>query len=209
MYRLMLLACSLALTACQGSNPYQAQSQPLPPAPTGAAPAFDPSAYPAPPRDYARYQSWAWQQVPGATAWASSEQLQQAVAEGLDQRGLRPAPLNKISHLQVRADLQLERRLQQVREDYGSYGSGYYGHPRHGYYGDRHYGSSYGLYGSVPLVRTYEVQVMVVRIELFDTRDGQPLWRGSAESVLRDAQGPRRDALRDAVQQALKGYPPV
>jgi hypothetical protein len=211
MYRLTLLACSLTLAACQGSNPYQAQSRPLPPATAGNAPVFDPAAYPAPARDYARYQSWAWQQLPADSAWVSTEQLQQVIAEGLDQRGLRPAQANRPTDLLIRADLHLERRLQQVREDYdGYYGGGYYG-PRHGhgYYGDPYYGRGYGLYGSVPLVRTYEVQVVVVRIELLDARDGQPLWSGSAETQLRETQGQRLDALRDAVQLALKNYPPA
>jgi hypothetical protein len=34
----------------------------------------------------------------------------------------------------------------------------------------------------VPIVRTYEVEVMVVRIDLYDARSGQPVWSASAES---------------------------
>ena len=56
-----LLLISLGLAACQGSNPYVAQSRPLPPAPPQAATTFDRSAYPAPPRDYGRYRNWSWQ----------------------------------------------------------------------------------------------------------------------------------------------------
>ena len=44
----LLLMC-LGLAACQSSNPYVAQSRPLPPAPAQAATTFDRSAYPAPP----------------------------------------------------------------------------------------------------------------------------------------------------------------
>ena len=87
----LLLMC-LGLAACQGSNPYVAQSRPLPPAPPQAANTFDRSAYPAPPRDYGRYRSWAWLngQLPPGTAWADSAQVAEAVSNALDQRGLRP-----------------------------------------------------------------------------------------------------------------------
>ena len=71
--RLTLLAVCLSLTACQGQshNPYSPQSTPLPPAPAAAAQTFDHSAYPAAPRDYGRYRSWAWQdgQLPAGAGW--------------------------------------------------------------------------------------------------------------------------------------------
>ncbi len=44
----------------------------------------------------------------------------------------------------------METRLRQVQDDYGYYG-GYGGYNRYGY------GPGYGMYGSVPMVRTYEV----------------------------------------------------
>lgn len=58
--QLAALLCCLGLTACQAPNPYVASSLPLPPAPALAPQPFDTSAYPAAPRDYARYRSWAW-----------------------------------------------------------------------------------------------------------------------------------------------------
>ncbi|PXB78192.1 DUF4136 domain-containing protein, partial [Pseudomonas aeruginosa] len=58
---LPLLASLAALGACQGDNPYRASSLPYPPQPAAAAnPGLDPGAYPAAPRDYARYRSWSW-----------------------------------------------------------------------------------------------------------------------------------------------------
>src|SRR5690606_28926856 len=91
MRNLITLCCCMLLHACTGSNPYQADTLPLPAAPALANQTFDMSAYPAPARDYAGYRNWRWKQPPAASAWASSEQIQQSVAEGLDQRGLRPA----------------------------------------------------------------------------------------------------------------------
>ncbi|WP_137887007.1 DUF4136 domain-containing protein [Pseudomonas sp. 2FE] len=196
--RVCLLACCLSLAACQGSNPYTASSNPLPAAPAQAANTLDLSAYPAAPRDYGRYRSWAWLdgRLPAGTSWASPELVQETLSTSLDQRGLRPAPRGAKADLRVSADMHVERRLRQVRDDYGSY------------YGYGPYGNPYGLYGSVPLVRTYEEEVVVVRIELFDASNGQAVWSGSAETDNRGSQSERATALRSAVQQALSDYPP-
>ncbi|MGH8436024.1 MAG: DUF4136 domain-containing protein [Pseudomonas sp.] len=193
-----LLACCLSLAACQASNPYTASSNPLPPAPAQAANTLDLSAYPAAPRDYGRYRSWAWLdgRLPAGTSWASPELLQETLSTSLDQRGLRPAQQGAKADLRVSANLHVERRLRQVRDDYGSY------------YGHGPYGNHYGLYGSVPLVRTYEEDVMVLRIDLFDAGSGQPVWSGSAEADSRGSQSERATALRSAVQNALGDYPP-
>lgn len=197
----LLLMC-LGLAACQGSNPYVAQSRPLPPAPAQAANTFDRSAYPAPPRDYARYRSWTWLngQLPPGSAWADSAQVAEAVSNALDQRGLRPLHDHRPADLWVSANLHLETRLRQVRDDYGSYG-GYGGYDR--------YGRGYGMYNTVPIVRTYQEQVVVVRVELFDAGTGQPVWSASAETGAQGNQIERSDSIRDAVEKALSAYPPA
>jgi hypothetical protein len=197
-----LLVVCLGLAACQGSNPYVASSNPLPPAPPQAANTFDRSAYPAPPRDYGRYRSWAWLngQLPPGTAWADSAQVAEAVSNALDQRGLRPLQDNRPADLFVSAELHLETRLRQVRDDYGYYGGGYGGYNR--------YGSGYGLYNTVPIVRTYQEQVVVVRVDLFDAQSGQPVWSASAETSNRSSESERADAIRKAVEKAMSAYPP-
>jgi hypothetical protein len=193
----VLLFC-LGLAACQGSNPYVATSNPLPPAPPQAAKTFDRSAYPAPPRDYGRYRSWAWLDghLPAGTAWADSAQVAEAVSNALDQRGLRPLHDNRPADLFVSADLRLETRLRQVQDDYGYYG---------GYGG---YGPGYGMYGSVPVVRTYSEQVVVVQVDMFDAKSGQPIWSSSAETGNRGSESERADAIREAVEKAMSAYPP-
>lgn len=197
-----LLVICLGLAACQGSNPYVASSNPLPPAPPQAANTFDRSAYPAAPRDYGRYRSWAWLngQLPPGSAWADSAQVAEAVSNALDQRGLRPLHDNRPADLFVSADLHLETRQRQVRDDYGYYSGGYGGYNR--------YGSSYGMYNTVPIVRTYQEQVVVVRVELFDAQSGQPVWSASAETSSRGSQSERADAIREAVEKAMSAYPP-
>ncbi|VVO48769.1 hypothetical protein PS838_00181 [Pseudomonas fluorescens] len=200
-----LLVICLGLAACQGSNPYVATSNPLPPAPPQAAATFDRSAYPAPPRDYGRYRSWAWLdgRLPPGTAWADSAQVAEAVSSALDQRGLRPLHDNRQADLFVSADLRLETRLRQVRDDYGYYGGGY-----GGYGGYNRYGSGYGVYNTVPIVRTYQEQVVVVQVDLFDAQSGQPVWSSSAETSQRGSQGAQTDAIREAVEKAMSAYPP-
>jgi hypothetical protein len=194
-----LLASLLA--GCATNNPYTASSNPLPPPPGPAgAEAFEASAYPAAPRDFGRYRSWSWLagRQPAGSAWGTPEQIHEAVAAGLDRRGLRPARAENPADLQVSAELRVERRLRQVYDDYG----GYYGHRRYGH-------DYYGGYASAPLPRTYEEQVLVVRIELFDGASRQPLWSGSAEArASDDSPAANRDALREAVNRALQDYPP-
>lgn len=196
MYKLSVLPLLATLAACQSQNPYVADSQPLPPAPAQAAQQLDLSAYPAKPRDYGQYRTWRWQRLPAGTAWASSEQVQEALSNALDQRGLRPHRSGATADLQVSAELRLEQRIRQVTERYGSY------------YGHNPYGNQYGLWGSAPLVRSYTEEVMVVRIELLDGKDGQPIWSASAEALSSGSQSERAAALRNALQQALAAYPP-
>ena len=199
----LILLC-LGLAACQGSNPYVASSNPLPPAPPQAAKTFDRSAYPAAPRDYARYRSWAWLdgQLPSGSTWADSAQIAELVSNALDQRGLRPLHDNSPADLWVSAELQQDTRLQQAQDDYG-YGA-YGGYNRYG----GGYGSGYGMYNTVPVVRTYTVQVLVVRVDLYDAETGQLVWSTSAETGLDDNETQRAKALREAVEKAVAAYPP-
>lgn len=204
--RVALWVLSLGLGACQSPNPYTASSLPMPAAPPQAANAIDLSAYPAPPRDYGRYQSWAWLngRLPAGTAWADSTQIAEAVSAALDQRGLRPAQPGRPADVRVSADLHAEKRLRQVQDDYG-YGAGY-----GGFYGDRYgrYGNQYGMYNTVPIVRTYEVDVMVVRLTLYDGKTGEPVWSSSAETSSTGSLSERRNALRESLNKAVQAYPP-
>jgi hypothetical protein len=197
-----LLVICLGLAACEGSNPYVASSNPIPPAPPGAATTFDHSAYPAPPHDYGRYRSWAWLDghLPPGTTWADSAQVAEVVSNALDQRGLRPMRDNRPADLFVSANLHLETRMRQVQDDYGYYGGGYSGY--------NHYGSGYGMYGSVPILRTYQEQVVVVQVDMFDAGTGLPVWSASAETSDKGSQSEQVDAIRKAVEKAMSAYPP-
>lgn len=206
MHRLVVLPLCLVLGACQSPNPYRAESLPLPPAPPEAARAVDRSAYPAPPRDYARYRDWAWldDRPPGGAAGITPALVQEALSTALDQRGLRPVQQGAAADLQVSATVRSERRVSQVYDDY--YG---YPHPGYGaYYGRGRYWDDYGMWGSAPIVRRYEYEVLAVRIELFDAADGQRVWSGYGESEDDEGRSERADALRQAIRRALEDFPP-
>ncbi|MCY1260652.1 hypothetical protein D9M68_397270 [compost metagenome] len=194
----ILLTLALLLGACQSPNPYKAESRPLPPAPPGAASTFDHSAYPAAPRDFGRYRSWTWLdgQLPAGNNWTTPEQMAEMINAGLDQHGLRQAHDPGQADLKVIASLRYERRLRQY-DDYAG-----------AYYGSGPWHDQYGAWASVPVVRTYEEQVAVVYLEFFDARDNQPVWSGSGEVPAGGSRAETINALRQAVKDALDGYPP-
>lgn len=196
--RPLLLSASLTLAACSSPNPYTEQSLPMPPAPAAAAQTFDHSSYPAPVRDYGRYHSWAWQagQLPSGAGWADPAQIADLLSSALDQQGLRQALGTNPPDLLVNCAVHTERRQVQTYDDRGAY------------YGNGPYGNTYGMYGSLPMRRTYEQNVLVVRVELLDARSGQSVWSDSAENISSDDQAERVSILRKTIQQALSSYPP-
>ena len=198
------LLCSLlclSLVACQSNNPYTSESAPIPPAPPVEQ--IQSPIYPAAPRDFSSYQSWSWRNLPPGTASLAGEELQEMVAGALDQRGLRPAPDNAKGDVQISARADMETRVRQTYDDYGTHvGAG-----RYGGYGPG-YGSGIGIGASAPVVRSYEEEVITVRIEMFDSASGQMVWSNRAEARSGSNQAERKDAARDAVNRALTDYPP-
>lgn len=191
----------LSLAACQSSNPYTSESNPIPPAPPVEQ--VQSPTYPAAPRDFSSYRNWSWRNPPAGTASLAAEELQHMVSGALDQRGLRPAPEGARGDVQISASASMETRVRQVYDDYGTrVGAG-----RYGGYGPG-YGSGVGIGASAPLVRNYEEQVIAVRIEMIDSASGQTVWSNRAEALSGDSQAERKDAARDAVNRALADYPP-
>ena len=191
----LLLSC-LALAACQAGNPYTTQSAPIPPAPPIER--IQSPTYPAAPRDFSSYQTWSWRSPPAGIGALSGDALQEMVAGTLDQHGLRPAPSGARGALQVSASASTEIRVSHHYDDYGTgtrIGAG-------------RYGGGYGMAGSTPVMRSHEQEVVVVRIELYDTGSGQLVWsnRGEAHSGARLNE--REKATREAVERALADYPP-
>lgn len=190
---LMSLLC-LSLAACQGNNPYTSESAPIPPAPPVEQ--IQSPIYPAAPRDFSAYQNWSLRNPPAATASIAAEELQEMLASALDQRGLRPARSGAKGDVQVSIGANMETRLRQTYDDYG---------PR---VGAGRYGGGYGGWGSAPVVRTYEEEVIAVRVEMYDGASGQPIWSNRAEARSGGSQADRKDAAREAIKRALADYPP-
>lgn len=201
MHRLAALSLCLALGACQGPNPYRAESLPLPPAPPTAATPFEPGVYPAPPRDYAAYRDWAWLhgRQPDGDAGLDAAQVQEILSAELDQRGLRPVRPGAEADLRVSAQLTLKRRIRIYRDYYDRFG---------GYYGYGHHWDRFGVWGRAPLVYRYEEQVLVVRIAFTAGTDGRRLWHGSGEARVDAERSGRARALQQAARLALQGFPP-
>ena len=111
--RLVLLSFALLLTACANNNVTQD---------------FDAS------RDFAAYRSWAWQEPalqyrpddPRIKSDLTEQRIRQAVADQLDQRGLRPVQGNAQADVKVRAYLIVEERQQQITTNYGGALGGYW-----------------------------------------------------------------------------------
>lgn len=198
--RILLIGTSLSLAACSSPNPYSPQSTPLPPAPAAAAQTFDHSAYPAAPRDYGRYRSWAWHngQLPAGAGWADPAQIAELLANSLDQHGLRPAQGGARADLLVSSQIRTERRQVETYDDRGVY------------YGHSPYGNTYGVAGSVPLRRTYEEHYLIVQVRLIEAASGVEVWSNSAENrTSDDDQAARNKVLRQTIQDALSHYPPA
>ena len=192
--RLLLSLFCLSLAACQGGNPYTSESAPIPPAPPIEQ--IQSPIYPAAPRDFSGYRNWSWRSPPPATASIAAEELQEMLAGALDQRGLRPAPSGTQGDVQVSLSANMETRLRQTYDDYG---------PR---VGAGRYGGGYGGWGSTPVVRTYEEEVIAVRVDIYDGASGQPIWSNRAEARSSGSQAERKDAAREAINRALADYPP-
>ncbi len=183
--RLLVISLLLGLAACQTPQPVVD---------------FDPT------RDFAAYRSWSWQTPalhyrpddPRLRSDLTEQRLREAIAEALDQRGLRPAPAGAPGDLSVQVWLIVDQRQQQVVTQYASP----WAHPwnRGGW-------AMPGYYEA----RTVDYQVATLQIDLHDGRDGKLVWRGSRSWVLSSAdRGPseRSELYRTRAREALSGYPP-
>ncbi|MGV8843183.1 MAG: DUF4136 domain-containing protein [Pseudomonas sp.] len=181
---LLLLVALLALSACQSVS-------------TNSD--YDPA------RDFSAYRSWSWQAPavqyapadPRLDSDLTTARIRQAVAEQLDQRGLRPAQPGSAADLRVQVWMLVEQRQEQFSSGYGGAWNGPWG----GYWGGPAYIET----------RTLNYQVGTLQIDLIDGKDGQLVWRGSGERTLRSssASPAERSALiHETVAKVLSTYPP-
>jgi len=156
-------------------------------------------------RDFASYRTWSWKQPPLLYAPDDPRlksdltelRIREAVDQQLEQRGLRPAPAGSQGDLQVQAALIVEQQQSQYTTSYGNHWAGYWG----GYWGGP----------VVTEVRNVSYKVATLQIDLYDSRDGKLVWRGSGEQIMRSAPPSpqeREAAIRETVGKVLSQYPP-
>lgn len=155
-------------------------------------------------RDFAAYRNWGWQEPglqyrpddPRIKSDLTEQRIRDAVAQELDQRGLRPAQ-GRAADLRVQAWLIVDERQDQVSTNYGGYWDGYWG----GYWGGPAFNET----------RTVAYKVATLQVDLFDGKDGKLVWRGSAEQVMRQSPpspSEREAAIRQTVAKVIAQYPP-
>jgi hypothetical protein len=155
-------------------------------------------------RDFAAYRSWSWKEPalqyrpddPRIKSDLTEQRVRQAVADQLDQRGLRPAAPGTRGDVSVQTYLIVEERQQQVTTHYG----GAWGNPWNGYWGGPMYNET----------RNVSYKVATIQIDLLDGKDGKLVWRGSDEQMLSRSPNPadRSAAIRETVGRVLANYPP-
>jgi len=156
-------------------------------------------------RDFAGYRSWSWQEPavqykpddPRIRSDLTEQRLRSAVADQLDQRGLRPAASGTKGDVKVQVWLVVDDRQQQVSSGFGGGFGGYWGP----YWGGPAYNET----------RTIDYKVATVQVDLFDGKDGKLVWRGSDERIVRDTAGnpaEREAEIRETVGRVLSQYPP-
>ena len=155
-------------------------------------------------RDFGAYRNWAWKDPalqyrpddPRIKSDLTEQRIRQAVADQLDQRGLRPATGSSQGDLDVQTYLIIEERQQQITTNYG----GAWGNPWNGYWGAPMYNET----------RNVSYKVATIQIDLLDGKDGKLVWRGSDEQMLSSSPNPsdRSNAIRETVTRILSNYPP-
>lgn len=158
---------------------------------------YDPS------RDFAAYRSWSWQTPalqyrpddPRLRSDLTEQRVREALASGLDQRGLRPATPNAAGDVKVQAYLIVDNRQQQITtQPAGPWG---------------YWGGPWGAPGWAE-TRTLDYQVTTLQVDLLDGRDGKLVWRGSTEQMLNPNATPaqRNETIRRGIDHILANYPP-
>lgn len=185
MSRLLLIPLlALCLAACQSPR---------------TATDYDPA------RNFAAYSHWSWQdpavryrpEDPRVQGDLTDQRIRDAVAQALDQRGLRPATATAPANLRVQAWLVVDQRQEQMITHYG----GTWGYP---------WRSAYWGYPGFAESRTIDYQVATLQVDLYDAGDGKLVWRGASSWVVSDPGGPlaRGEQFQRKAAEALTGYPP-
>lgn len=181
---------------------------------------YDPS------RDFASYHSWGWTNPPVEFAPNNSltrngltaQRLNTALENQLPGKGLVPAAHQQRPDIRIQATVaEVVRTVDNPFYDngpWGPYGPYGWGGPYGGWGGP--YGGWGGPYGGWgrwggyygPPQQRYNATIL--QLDMYDSRDGQLIWRSRVEKQMDSANDPAKRAqqLAGLVSDALKAYPP-
>lgn len=182
--RILVLPLLLSLAACQGA---------------AVKPDYDVS------HDFAGDQTWQWaeprvefrpQDDPRVSSELTAARIEQAVADQLDARGLRPVLAGNSPDLKVRSYVLVENRQENVSTSFGGY-----------------WGTGWGGFWGGPAIQTYPVDYreLTLQIDLLDGDTGRLLWRGSESERLSEralTPSKRDEQVYRLVNKILSSYPP-
>lgn len=155
--------------------------------------------------DFSQYGTYAWLPRPDATDTSQGvnndgllyQRIERATDAGLSAKGLRRVQTDADASLLITEHINVEQKLRVNTTNYG------YGYGRWGYYG------GYGGPGYTDTtVDQYEQGTLI--LDFIDARTKELVWRGMAQSRLKDLKTPeeREARVRAAVNAILEKYPP-
>lgn len=154
--------------------------------------------------DFTQYVTYSWlPRTPDPDSPVKSDSLlynriERAANNNLTAKGMKLVLPGEEANLLVTEHIGIEQKLQVNTTNYG-YGSGY------GYGRGAYYGSGYQQTN----VDQYEEGTLM--LDLIDAKTKQLVWRGTAQSRLKELNTPeeRNKRIRDAVNAILERYPPA
>lgn len=178
---LALAAVALALPGCSS---FQVSSD------------YDPAV------DFSQYGAYAWLPDPDPTESSEAgpvdgllrQRIERAVDDVLAGKGMRRVESQNDARLLITDHIDVQQKFRVNTTQYG------YGYGRWGYYGAG-YTDTY--------VDQYEEGTLI--LDFIDAETKQLVWRGTAQSRLRDERTPeeREERVREAVEAILERYPPA
>jgi len=152
--------------------------------------------------DFSQYGTYYWLPAPDPTDKTKGAQndgllnqrIERAVDAVLSQKGMRRVENRADASLLVTEHINVKQKLRVNTTNYG------YGYGRWGYWGGPGYTDT--------TVHQYQQGTLI--LDLIDAKNKELVWRGSAQSPLRDMKTPeeREKRVRAAVEAILAKYPP-
>jgi len=150
--------------------------------------------------DFAQYGSFAWLPRPAEGDKSAQvdgllyQRIERAVNNNLAAKGMRLVDDQADASLLVTEHINVEQKLQVNTTNYG------YGYGRWGYYG-----------GGYQQTNVDQYEEGTLMIDFIDAKSKQLVWRGTAQSRLRNLKTPeeRNKRVREAVNAILERYPPI